>query len=291
MDSPDHVKTAMRVSWVSIAVNAILSLFKLAAGVFARSGAMVSDAAHSASDVLSTLVVMAGVRLGGRKSDEGHPYGHERLECAASVILAAMLLTAGLGIGARGVWALAAGGAGAQEPGLPALMAAVLSIGVKEWMYWYTRAAAKRISSGALMADAWHHRSDALSSVGAFIGIAGARLGFPVLDLLASVGISLLIVKAAVDIFRDAMEKLVDKSCGRELVAGMREAAEACAGVERVDDIRTRMFGNRVYVDMEIAVDGDLSLREAHGIAEEAGRSIEQRFSQVKHCMVYVNPV
>lgn len=289
MRQSDSVRTAMRVSAVSIAVNAVLSLFKFAAGILAHSGAMVSDAAHSASDVLSTVVVMIGVGLSGRKSDEGHPYGHERLECAASIVLAMLLLATGLGIGAQGVGRLAGGGR-LREPGLPALAAAVVSIGVKEWMYWYTRAAARRLRSGALMADAWHHRSDSLSSVGAFAGIAGARLGFPVLDCLAGIVISLLIVKASVDIFRDSMEKLVDKSCDRELVMKMRRTAESCAGVERVDDIRTRVFGNRVYVDIEIAVDENMPLREAHGIAEEVSGSIGEDFGAVKHCMVHVNP-
>lgn len=290
MRQSDSVRTAMRVSAVSIAVNVMLSLFKFAAGVLAHSGAMVSDAAHSASDVLSTVVVMVGVGLSGRKSDESHPYGHERLECAASTVLAVLLLATGLGVGAQGVSRLAEGGSGLREPGLPALAAAVISIGVKEWMYWYTRAAARRIHSGALMADAWHHRSDSLSSVGAFAGIAGARLGFPVLDSLAGVIISLFIVKASVDIFRDSMEKLVDKSCDRELVMKMRRLAEDCAGVERVDDIRTRVFGTRVYVDIEIAVDENMPLREAHSIADQVSGSIGEGFGAVKHCMVHVNP-
>lgn len=284
-------KTAIRVSVISIAVNLILSLFKLIAGLAAHSGAMLSDAVHSASDVFSTIIVMVGVTIANKKSDREHPYGHERMECVASIILAVILLATGMGIGVEGVRKIAAGNYGAMQiPGRLALIAAVVSILVKEWMYWYTRGAAKKIRSGALMADAWHHRSDALSSIGAFVGILGARMGFPVLDPLASVVICIFIVKASIDIFKDAMDKMVDKSCSDSIVEDMREAAGRTKGVVSVDAIRTRMFGARVYVDIEIGVPGDLSLNEAHGIAENVHGVIEKSFPDVKHCMVHVNP-
>ena len=174
-------KIAMRVSVVSIVVNLILSFFKLMAGFIGNSGAMVSDAVHSASDVFSTLIVIVGVKISGKKSDTHHPYGHERMECVAAIILAVILFATGIGIGISGVEKIISGSeTGIEIPGVIALVAAVVSIAVKEWMYWYTRAAAKKINSGALMADAWHHRSDSLSSIGAFVGILGARLGFPI---------------------------------------------------------------------------------------------------------------
>ena len=140
------------------------------------------------------------------------------------------------------------------------------------------------------MADAWHHRSDALSSVGAFIGILGSRLGFPVMDSIASVVICLFIIKAAFDIFKDAMDKMVDKACDPEVVDEMRAVIEANPGVIRLDDIRTRIFASKIYVDIEIAVDGNLLLKDAHCIAEEVHDKIEESFPQVKHCMVHVNP-
>ena len=184
-------KVAMKVSGVSIAVNLLLSLFKLLAGILAHSGAMISDAIHSASDVGSTFVVIVGVNLSSKKSDKEHQYGHERMECVSSIILSGLLLATGIGIGMNGIENIikSTSGASIAIPGTLALIAAVVSIVVKEWMFWYTRSAAKKINSGALMADAWHHRSDAMSSVGAFIGILGARLGFPILDPLASVEI------------------------------------------------------------------------------------------------------
>lgn len=284
-------RIAMRVSAVSIAGNLALSLLKLLAGVIAHSGAMISDAVHSASDVFSTFIVIIGVQLSGKDSDEEHQYGHERLECVASILLALVLALTGVGIGAAGIEKITGGNYNDLEiPGLLALGAAILSIVVKEWMYWYTRAAAKKINSGALMADAWHHRSDALSSVGALIGIAGARLGFPVLDPVASVVICLFILKAAFEIFKDAMDKMVDKSCDEETVVHIREIILAQPGVEGVDVIRTRLFGAKMYVDVEIQADGEKTLNETHAIAEQVHDAIETEFAQVKHCMVHVNP-
>lgn len=216
--SQTQQKIAMRVSGVSITVNLVLSLFKLLAGILAHSGAMLSDAVHSASDVISTIVVIIGVKLSGKKSDAEHQYGHERLECVSAIILAGLLFATGVGIGMSGIKSILAGSKGQKimEPGLLALIAAVVSIVTKEWMFWYTRAAAKKISSGALMADAWHHRSDALSSVGSFVGILGARLGCPIMDPIASVVICIFILKAAIDIFKDAIDRMVDHSCDEE---------------------------------------------------------------------------
>ena len=196
----DFEKIAMKVSFVSIVANVMLSAFKLFAGIFAHSGAMVSDAVHSASDVFSTIVVIIGIRISGKKSDKEHPYGHERMECVAAIVLATILAVTGLGIGYGAVGKILSGDyANLEVPGFLALVAALVSIAVKEGMYWYTRHSAKKIDSSALMADAWHHRSDALSSVGALAGIAGARLGFPICDAIASLCICLFIAKAACD--------------------------------------------------------------------------------------------
>ena len=287
----DFEKTAMRVSTVSIVANFVLTVFKLAAGVAAHSGAMISDAIHSASDVFSTIVVMLGIRISRRASDKDHPYGHERLECVAAIVLSTILAATGLGIGASAAKKIVGGDTAALAvPGVLALVAAVVSILVKEGMYQYTRASAKRIDSSALMADAWHHRSDALSSVGALIGIYGSRMGYPVLDSVASVIISVFIVKAAYDIFRDAVDKMVDKSCDDETIQEMRRQIEGQEGVLGIDLLRTRLFGNKIYVDIEIAADGSHTLNETHEVAECVHHMIERNFPNVKHCMVHVNP-
>ena len=284
-------QTAMYVSRVSIAINLVLSAFKLFAGVAAHSGAMISDGIHTASDVLSTLIVMAGVAMADRQSDKEHPYGHERMECVAAVLLAAVLFATGAGVGMEAVKTVVVRRAGGLAvPGGLALIAAVVSIVVKEWMYWYTRAAAKKINSGSLMADAWHHRSDALSSVGSFVGILGARLGLPVLDPIASVVICIFIIKAAYDIFADAISKMVDKSCDDETIEKMKTVILSIDGVKEIDELRTRLFGNKIYVDIEIGADGDLTLRDSHSIAEDVHLKIEEEFPGCKHCMVHVNP-
>lgn len=287
----ENKRIAMRVSTISILVNVILSLFKLFAGIYARSGAMVSDAIHSASDVFSTVIVIIGVCISSKDSDALHPYGHERMECVASILLSVILFATGIGIGVSGLHKVFSGNYGnLAVPGALALIAAVISIVVKEWMYWFTRAAAKQIKSGALMADAWHHRSDAMSSVGSFVGIFGSRLGFPVLDSIASVVICLFIVKAACDIFKDSISKLVDKSCDEDMTSDMKKVILAQEGVLGIDDIRTRLFGSKIYVDIEISANGFKTLNETHAIAEVVHQAVETEFTEVKHCMVHVNP-
>ena len=175
-------------------------------------------------------------------------------------------------------------------PGLLALIAAVVSIVVKEAMFWYTWLAAKRINSSALKAEAWHHRSDALSSVGSFAGILGARLGFPALDPVASVVICLFILKAAWDILADALGKMTDHACPPAMEQEMADVILAQPGVLGLDTLNTRLFGDRVYVDVEIQADGDLPLKVTHATAQAVHDTLECQFPQVKHCMVHVNP-
>jgi cation diffusion facilitator family transporter len=288
----DTTRIATKVSLVSIIGNIILSLLKLLAGVLAHSGAMVSDAVHSASDVFSSIVVIIGVHLSAKESDKEHPYGHERMECVAAIVLSVILLITGLGIGLSAVQSIF--GIGEKQltvPGMLALAAAIGSIIVKEAMFWYTKIYAKRIDSSALLADAWHHRSDALSSVGALIGIIGARMGLLILDPIASLVICAFIAKAAYDIFKDAVDKMVDHACDEEMEQELYACAIQAEGVLEIDLLRTRVFGNKIYVDLEIGVDGERTLRDAHNVAEQVHNSIEQKFPKVKHIMVHVNPV
>ena len=289
-NADNYEKTAMKVSIVSVIWNLLLSAGKLFAGIFANSGAMISDAVHSASDVFSTIIVMIGVKISGKDSDNDHPYGHERLECVAAIILATVLAATGIGIGYGAVVKIMAGDYNVEMPGILALVAAVVSIVVKELMFWYTRYYAKLIDSSALMAVGWHHRSDSLSSIGALIGIIGARLGFGIMEPLASVVICIFIEKAAYDIFMDAVNKMVDKSCDDETMEKIKACAMNIPGVENIDLLRTRVFGNKIYVDMEIAADGNKTLDETHAVAERVHDAIEQEFPKVKHIMVHVNP-
>lgn len=291
VSEPEFQKIANKVSFLTILANTGLSLLKLLAGILAHSSAMISDAIHSASDVFSTVVVIIGIRLASKEPDREHPYGHERLECVAAIVLAIVLLITGLGIGADALGKIMKGNYdNLQTPGVPALIAAILSIAVKEGMYWYTRFYAIKIDSSALMADAWHHRSDAFSSIGALIGIAGARLGYPIMDSVASLVIFLFIVKAAYDIFKDAMDKMVDHSCDEETEKAIYACVMKNEKVLGIDLLQTRIFGNKIYVDVEIAADGSYTLREAHTIAEAVHEDIEKNFPKVKHIMIHVNP-
>lgn len=283
--------TATKIAIYTIVVNLLLSFFKLFAGIIAKSSAMISDSIHSASDVFSSIIVIIGIHYSSKAPDKNHPYGHERFECVAAIVLAVVLLITGFMIGWNAIEAIMRGSYENLEiPGTLALAAAVISIIVKEAMYWYTRYYAKKLDSGALMADAWHHRSDALSSIGALIGIGGARLGVPVCDAIASLVICFFIVKATVDIFKDAIDKMIDRSCDNDTEEALKQCVLSHKGVLNIDFFQTRVFGNKIYVDLEISADGQSTLNEAHSIAEEIHASIESRFTKVKHIMIHVNP-
>ncbi|MGN1267060.1 MAG: cation diffusion facilitator family transporter, partial [Dorea sp.] len=259
----DFQKVANKVSFITIIGNLALSVIKLIAGIIAHSNAMISDAVHSASDVFSTFVVIIGIKLASKKPDKEHPYGHERMECVAAIVLAVVLFITGIGIGMDALKNILNGNySNLQIPGILALIAAILSILTKEGMYWYTRYYAKKIDSSALMADAWHHRSDAFSSIGALIGIAGARLGFPIMDSIASLVIFLFIFKATFDIFKDAIDKMVDHSCDEETENQIRDCVMENENVLGIDLLQTRIFGNKIYVDVEIVADGSRTLQE-----------------------------
>lgn len=234
-----NVNKAIQVSKITLIINMGLSLLKFTAGYIGKSSAMLSDAVHSASDVLSTIVVMVGIKISEKQPDKEHPYGHERMECVASIILSVALAITGAGIGYSGIKKIFSGQYNTLSiPSGIALTAAVLSIVIKEWMYWFTRNAAKHTNSDALMADAWHHRSDALSSVGSLIGILGARLGYAILDPIASVVICGCILKAALDIFKGSINKMVDHSCDNATETKIREVVLKQQGVDGIDELK-----------------------------------------------------
>lgn len=282
-------KVIYRVSAVSITLNVLLAAFKFVAGILGNSAAMVSDAVHSASDVAGTVLVIIGAHLSGKAPDREHPYGHERMECVVSTLLADILFFVGALIGYHGLMKILHPESIAVPTLLP-LAAALISIGTKEGLYWYTILSAKKINSVSLKAEAWHHRSDAMSSIGSFVGILGARLGYPVLDPLASVIIGVMIIKVSFDIFRETMDKMIDRKCDDEIIRRLQEEILSVEGVEHIDSLRTRQFGSRIYVDVEITMDGQLRLCEAHDTAEAVHRLLERKNPEIKHCMVHVNP-
>lgn len=284
-------KIISRVTTVGIVGNVILVVFKLYAGIAGKSEAMVSDAVHSLSDVLATFVAFLGLRLSRKEADSAHPYGHERFECLASLALGLILFGTGVGIGINGMRTILAGNYNMIEtPSMIAVAAAIVSIVTKEAMFWYTRYYAKKLNSSVFMADAWHHRSDAFSSIGSLAGIVGARLGFPVMDAIACVIICVCILKVAFDIVRDSISKMMDTSCGADWDREMTEFILSCQGVEAVDLLQSRKFGDKIYLDVEIAVDGNLKLKDAHQIAEQVHDKVEENYPNIKHIMIHENP-
>lgn len=280
---------AYKVSINTIILNSILSLFKFLAGIIGKSQAMLSDAIHTLSDVLSTIIVMIGIKVSNKSSDASHQYGHERMECVASIILASLLFFTGILVGYKGIKSIF-NPESITTPTLFALIMAIVSILIKEAMYWYTRKYALKINSNALMADAWHHRSDAMSSIGSLIGIVGAIYGIGILDAIASLIICLFILKVSIDIFIDSINKMVDKSCNDKLIDKYKNIIESIDGVDSIDIIKSRLFGNMIYLDLEIGVDEDKSLKEAHSISHNVHDALENYDKNIKHCMIHVNP-
>jgi len=284
-------KLAVKISLISIGLSCALFVFKLLCGIFGNSFALISDSVNSASDVLFTLIVILGIKISNKKADKKHPFGHERYECVAAILLSVVLFLTGVAIGFSGGKNIVTGAYKSfEKPDGVALAGAIVSILVKIIMFTYTFSAAKKINSSALKADAWNHASDVLSSGGGLAGIIGGICGVLVLDSAASILICLFIIKAAIDIFIDAINKMTDEACDPVTEENMKNFIGSCKGVKRVDLLMTRLFGNRVYVIAEIACDKDLKLSEAHAIAEAIHAGIEQNFPQVKHVTVHVNP-
>ena len=294
MTEKEYVKQVNRTTAVTLAGNAFLAVAKFLGGVFARSSALVSDAAQSLTDCFSAGVVIVGVHISGRRSDKDHPYGHERMECIAALILAAVFTATAIVIALQAIESIVAiaGGESPEAPSYIALITAGGSILVKGGLYIFTERRAKKLNSSALHGMAVDHLSDSLSSFGAIVGIVGAMCGVAVLDPVASLFISVMIVRTAWGIVRLAVDQLVDKAADPAVEKAIEDAVLSTDGVERIDVLRTRQYGNKVFVDLEIAVRADLSLIEAHRIAERVHARVEHEIGEnIKHCMVHVNPL
>ena len=273
----------------TLGLNFLLGSLKLAAGLWGRSSAMVADAAHSYSDCASTVAVIAGLKMASKSADADHPYGHEKYELIFANILSILLGLTAVKIGYDALMVIARGSY--QVPGLAPLLAAVISVADKEVMYRLTLRKAKKIGSVAMEADAWHHRSDALSSVGAFVGILGARLGLPVLDPVTGLLVAILVLKVAIDLYRKSVSGLVDSSIDAETVARIQQLLADMDGIEEVNSLKTRVFGASAYADVTIKVDGALTVEEGHDIATLAHNKIEANLPKIKHIMVHIEPM
>ncbi|WP_313757130.1 cation diffusion facilitator family transporter [Tissierella sp.] len=284
----ENYKLGVRASWITVIINIILAIAKIFAGVLGSSNAMIADGVHTLSDILTTFVVLLGLKISSKEADNEHPYGHEKYESVFAKILSILLLITGVFIGYKSIIILINGNI--NTPKSIALIAAFLSIIVKEGMYWYTIKVARKIKSISMEADAWHHRSDAFSSIGTFAGVLGARLGFPALDPIAGIIVSVLVIKVGVELYVKSVKELVDESASEEVLKIIKEKAGSIDGVRGIKNLKTRVFGNKIYVDIEIFVDSNISVKAGHDIAEKVHDRLEAEISDIKHCMIHIEP-
>lgn len=288
-------KEIYKVTLIGGAVNVVLVLFKFVAGIVGHSAAMLADAVHSLSDFVTDLIVIVFVRISGKPKDKSHDYGHGKYETLAMTVIGLALFAVALGIVYGGVMKIASwmDGQQLQSPGLLALWAALLSVVLKEAVYRYSIMKARQLDSQAVRANAWHHRSDALSSVGTALGIGGAIfLGsrWAVLDPVASVIVGLFIVKVAFQLLRNGIGDLMEQSLPDEVEAEMLRIAGSVDGVAEPHDLRTRRIGNHYAIELHILVDGNISLREAHDKASEVEDLLRQHYGNDTHVVVHVEP-
>lgn len=278
----------IRTNWISIILNSILAVFKILAGVIGKSSAMLADGIHTISDIGTTFVVILGLKIAHKEADENHPYGHEKYEPIFAKILSLILIVTGVLIGIGGIRVLKSGNI--KTPGRIALIAAIISIMVKEGMYRYTIKVAKEVKSLSMEADAWHHRSDALSSIGTFIGVFGARLGYKILDPILAIVVSLIIIKVGIELYIQCIRGLVDEAASDDIVEKIEKLTLGVDGVLGIKILKTRTFGSKIYVDMDIFVDGNISVIEGHNIADMVHDTVEDKIPHIKHCMIHVEP-
>lgn len=285
-----------KVTLVGGAGNVALMIFKLIAGILGHSSAMIADAVHSLSDFVTDIIVLVFVSVSAKPQDRSHDYGHGKFETIATFFIGLALVVAAVGIIVSGVLALIdwAGGADLEAPGQLALWAALLSIAVKEVLYQYTAYKGKKLNSQAVVANAWHHRSDALSSIAAAIGIGGAILlgdRWTVLDPIASIVVGLFLVKVAAGLLRTSIGELTEGSLPEDTEREIEEIITSFPGVSEPHNLRTRRIGNRIAIEAHIRMDGSVSLLKAHDLTSQVERKLKERFGDDTHITLHMEPV
>ena len=276
--------------------NVALLTFKFIAGTLGHSSAMIADAVHSLSDFLTDIVVLAFVHISAKPQDESHDYGHGKFETIASFFIGLALVAAATGIIVSGATKLAAwiGGAQLEAPGYLALWAALLSIAVKEVLFRYTKRRGKELNSQAMVANAWHHRSDALSSIAASIGIGGAIIlgeRWTVLDPLASIVVGAMLIKVAVDLLKTSIKELTEGSLSTEMEEEITNIIESFPDVKEPHNLRTRRIGNRIAIEVHVRMDGHLPLNETHDRATAIEQKLKERFGAQTHVTIHMEPI
>ena len=289
-------KEIFRVTWTGSIVNFALLVFKFVAGIVGHSAAMVADAVHSLSDFVTDIIVVAFVRISGKPEDEGHDYGHGKYETLATAIIGLILFFVGIGImfnGAKSVFDTI-NGKPLAAPSILALTVAALSILLKELLYRYTIHKAKGLNSQAMIANAWHHRSDAFSSIGTFIGIGGAIcLGeqWRILDPLAAIVVSIFIMRVAVQLLKPCVDELLERSLPAETENIILEIIRSFPEVSEPHHLRTRRIGNRLAIEVHIRMNGNTPLAEAHSLASEVEKRLKYEFGKDTHIGIHIEPL
>ncbi|WZL74690.1 cation diffusion facilitator family transporter [Clostridiaceae bacterium 35-E11] len=288
MNEKERLALGKKASWIGIIGNILLTTLKGIIGFFAGSTAMIADAFHSGSDMVSTAIVLHGIKISHQPPDERHHYGHAKAESIVAKIIAIILIVTAAGIGTSAYNSLK--NPNLKPPGSIAIYAAVLSIVVKEWMYRYTVNIGNKIQSQALVADAWHHRTDAFSSIAALIGITGAVLGFPILDPLAGIAVAIMIMRAALSIYWNAITELMDTAPPKDTLHEIERIALMVEGISSVHEVKARKHGNQIYVDMKICVDRYMTVEQGHHLASLVKHNILNSMNNIKDVLIHVNP-
>lgn len=295
-DKNSRVRSIYRVTVIGFAINLLLSAAKLVAGIFGRSSAMVADAVHSISDLATDVVVLLFVKISAKPQDACHKYGHGKYETIASIIIALALGAVGVGICINGAEKIAAVVRGEQiaKPEFIALIAAAVSILAKEWLYRYTVKVGRQTDSPAVIANAWHHRSDALSSIGTLIGIGCAYLlggKWVIADPIAAIVVAAMILKVAIDLLRKGFDELVEGALPSNVEEEIIRIVTEDAAISHPHNLRTRRIGSSIAIEVHIRVDGDMSVRESHSLTESIERRLRERFGESTMIAIHVEPI
>ncbi len=289
-DREKRFQASKRVTIVGAVANVILSVGKILAGVFGNSPVMIADGVHSASDLVSDAVVVWGMQLGKARADADHPYGHGRYETFATLFLALALFAVAIGIIVDAVDRLASPEL-ITPPELMALWAAILSIVIKESLYHYTVIVGKKYNAKAIIANAWHHRSDAISSIAALAGIGGAMLGLPLLDPVAAIAVAVIVGKMGLEFARDALKELADAAIDQSIKENINAMVEAIPEVQNAHFLKGRQMGSDILIDVHIEVHPYISVSEGHQIAEKVRHKLLAQIQEVNDVMVHVDTV
>ncbi len=296
MTSNEREKGIYKVTIVGSFVNFLLLIFKFVSGIVGHSAAMIADAVHSLSDFVTDILVLVFVKISSKPADKDHRYGHGKFETLATAIIGAVLMAVGIGIfyqGATSIYAVYNGQV-LSSPGYIALIAAAVSIVSKEAVYWYTVIKGKKLNSQAVVANAWHHRSDAFSSIGTLLGIGGAILGgekWAVLDPIAAVVVSIFIVKVAISILNGSLQELLEHALPKTVQEEIKQLILSVDGVSAPHHLRTRRVGSNYAIEVHIRMDGNLSLNEAHHITSLVEKKLKEKYGEGTNLSVHAEPL